>query len=365
MRVVVLGGGFAGLEFVESARRIIPDAEITMIEKRDKFLYIPSNPEILSGKVTPDGISGDLRKFAEKHSANFVREEITSVDFASKLVKTAGREIPFDYCVVAIGAEQSYFGIPGAQEHSHSVYSLEDTIKAKVALDGDRLPKSVAVVGAGLTGVEVAGELLDFFKDKGVNGKVYLVEALQKVLPGFRDKVSNYVHEFLNKRGVEIMLNKIVKEVKAGVLSFADGSKLDFEILIWTAGVKPCSLSEKLDLPKDRRGWIETETSLLSDTKGVAAIGDIASISFGEEIAGKNVEEAERQAKHLAKNLRRLDAEKPLKPYKPINTIKYPRAFISLGEDQGVLLTKRLFLKGKFIYRMKKRLEKKYMARFE
>lgn len=363
MRIVVLGGGFAGLEFVESARRILPDAEITMVDKRDKFLYIPSNPEILSGKVTPDEISGDLRKFAEKHRANFVREEVTGVDFASKLVKTTGREILYNYCVVTIGAEQSYFGIPGAQEHSHSVYSLEDTIKAKAALD--RMPKSVAVVGAGLTGVEVVGELLDFFKDKGVDGKVYLVEALQKVLPGFRDKVSNYVHEFLNKRGVEILLNKIVKEVKEGVLSFADGSKLDFEMLIWTAGVKPCSLSEKLDLPKDRRGWIETETSLLSDTKDVAAIGDNASVSFGEEIAGKNVEEAERQAKHLAKNLRMLDAGKPLKPYKPINTIKYPRAFISLGEDQGVLLTKRLFLKGKFIYRMKKRLEKKYMARFE
>lgn len=363
MRIVVLGGGFAGLEFVESARRILPDAEITMVDKRDKFLYIPSNPEILSGKVTPDEISGDLRKFAEKHRANFVREEVTGVDFASKLVKTTGREILYNYCVVTIGAEQSYFGIPGAQEHSHSVYSLEDTIKAKTALD--RMPKSVAVVGAGLTGVEVVGELLDFFKDKGVDGKVYLVEALQKVLPGFRDKVSNYVHEFLNKRGVEILLNKIVKEVKEGALSFADGSKLDFEMLIWTAGVKPCSLSEKLDLPKDRRGWIETETSLLSDTKDVAAIGDNASVSFGEEIAGKNVEEAERQAKHLAKNLRMLDAGKPLKPYKPINTIKYPRTFISLGEDQGVLLTKRLFLKGKFIYRMKKRLEKKYMARFE
>lgn len=363
MRIVVLGGGFAGLEFVESARRILPDAEITMVDKRDKFLYIPSNPEILSGKVTPDEISGDLRKFAEKHRANFVREEVTGVDFASKLVKTTGREILYNYCVVTIGAEQSYFGIPGAQEHSHSVYSLEDTIKAKTALD--RMPKSVAVVGAGLTGVEVVGELLDFFKDKGVDGKVYLVEALQKVLPGFRDKVSNYVHEFLNKRGVEILLNKIVKEVKEGALSFADGSKLDFEMLIWTAGVKPCSLSEKLDLPKDRRGWIETETSLLSDTKDVAAIGDNASVSFGEEIAGKNVEEAERQAKHLAKNLRMLDAGKPLKPYKPINTIKYPRAFISLGEDQGVLLTKRLFLKGKFVYRMKKRLEKKYMARFE
>ncbi|MGB2726946.1 MAG: FAD-dependent oxidoreductase [Halobacteriota archaeon] len=363
MRIVVLGGGFAGLEFVESARRLLPGAEITMIDKRDKLQYLPSNPEILSGKVMPDEISGDLRKFAEKHGANFVREEVTSVDFASKLVKTTGREIPFDFCVVTIGAEQSYFGIPGAQEHSHSVYSLEDTVKAKVALD--RLPKTVAVVGAGLTGVEVVGELLDFFKDKGVDGKVYLVEALQNVLPGFRDKVSNYVHELLNNRGVEILLNKIVKEVKDGVLSFADGSKLDCEMLIWTAGVKTGTLSEKLDLPKDRRGWIETETSLLVKGKNdVAAIGDVTSVSFGEAIAGKNVEEAERQAKHLANNLRMLDAGKPLKHYKPINTIKYPRAFISLGGDQGVLLTKRLFLKGKFIYRMKKWVEKKYMARF-
>ena len=141
MRIVVLGGGFAGLEFVESARRILPGAEITMIDKRDKLQYLPSNPEILSGKVMPDEISGDLREFAEKHRANFVCEEVTGVDFASKLVKTTGREIPFDYCVVAIGAEQSYFGITGAQEHSHSVYSLEDTIKAKVVLD--RLPKRV------------------------------------------------------------------------------------------------------------------------------------------------------------------------------------------------------------------------------
>lgn len=360
MKLVVLGGGFAGVEFVENARQDFQDAEITLIDKRDKFQYLPLNPEILSGKVVPAEISGDLRKFAEGHGANFLRGEVTGVDFNSKLVKANGREIPFDHCIIATGAEQNYFGIPGAQEHSYSVYSIEDSMKAKAALD--RLPERVAVVGAGLTGIEVIGEILDFL-DK--NKKIYLVEALQRVLPGFKESISRYVYEFFNKRGIEIMLNKPVKEVKEHELYFADGSKLDFEMLIWTAGLRPSALSEKLELPKDRGGWIETETSLLvRNKKEVAAIGDIASISSDKDIAGKNVEEAERQARHLSDNLRRLASGKPMKLYKPINTVKYPRAIISLSGNRAILVTKHLFLKGKFTYRLKKYIEKRYMKKF-
>ena len=126
---------------------------------KTRLEYLAAHPEILSGKVTPDEISGDLNKFAAKIGAEFINDTVVNIDFKAKKVKTGneGREIPYDFLVISIGAEQTFFGIPGAEELSHSVNTLKGAVETKNALDKlDFSAKeiSIAVIGAGLTGVE-------------------------------------------------------------------------------------------------------------------------------------------------------------------------------------------------------------------
>ena len=126
---------------------------------KTRLEYLAAHPEILSGKVTPDEISGDLNKFAAKIGAEFINDTVVNIDFKAKTVKTenGGKEIPYDFLVISIGAEQTFFGIPGAEELSHSVNTLKGAVETKNALDKlDFSAKEIriAVIGAGLTGVE-------------------------------------------------------------------------------------------------------------------------------------------------------------------------------------------------------------------
>ncbi|MCD6387368.1 MAG: FAD-dependent oxidoreductase, partial [Methanophagales archaeon] len=193
MRAVILGCGFAGLSVASALSAKSRGVEILMIDRRERFEYLPSLPEILSGKVSADEITGSLREFATKIGAEFLQREVKSVDFKAKEVvarssNSSEERIPYDFLVVAVGAELAFFGIQGAEEHALSVYSLNATLKTRKRLEEAVQKEGVkcVVVGAGLTGVEVAGELVDFFSGRGCEAsRVLLVEMAQRILPAF------------------------------------------------------------------------------------------------------------------------------------------------------------------------------------
>jgi NADH dehydrogenase len=220
------------------------------------------------------------------------------------------------------------------------------------------------VIGAGLTGVEVAGELVDYFKNRGASARIYLVEMMPRVLPAFpRENVANYVEKFLSARSVEIMTETAVQEVTAHEILFKDGRKLPYDLIIWTAGVKPNSLLEKLDIPK-MKGWLKVDSYLrVEGMDDVFAVGDTAYFERDGVRSGQNVEEAEKQGKIAAKNILRAIKREKLREYKPKNTIQNPRAFISLGDDKAVVYSAKIMFKV-FAYRLKKLVERRYMKRF-
>ncbi len=172
MKVVVLGSGFGGAGVASELQKRSKDLGITMIDRRARLEYPAAHPEILSGKVTPEEISGDLNKFTAKI---------------------------------------------GAEELSHSVNTLKGAVETKNALDKlDFSAKEIriAVIGAGLTGVEVVGELIDYLRDKEASAKISIVEMMPRVLPTFStENVSNYVAKFLSDGGIEILTETAVQEV--------------------------------------------------------------------------------------------------------------------------------------------------------
>ena len=366
MKIVVLGCGFGGVEVARELRKRSKELDIIMIDRRVRLEYQAAHPEILSAKVTPDEISGDLNNFASEIGAEFIHDTVVDLDFKAKKVKTSGngREIPYDFLVIAIGAEQTFFGIPGAEALSCSVNTLKGAVETKNALDQlDYIKKiNIAVIGAGLTGVEVAGEVNDYFDDRGAEAKIYLVEMMPRILHTFpNEKVSKYVAKTIADRGVEILTETAVQEVGEKAITFTDGSKRPYDLVIWTAGIKPNRLLEKLDIPKEN-GWIKAD-SYLRVSECVFAVGDALCFECAGVRSGQNVEEAERQGKVAAANIIRTIKGVRLTRYRPKNTIQNPRAFLSLGSDKAVMYFNGIVLTV-FAYRLKKFVEHRYMKRF-
>jgi len=372
MKVLVVGCGFGGLEAACTLRKQAKELEVIMIDRKPRFDYQPVYPELLSGKVTPEEISGDLKQFATKIGAEFIHAEVVNIDFRAKKVKTEataggkGRDIPYDVLLLAIGAEQTFFGIPGAEEHSCSVNTLKNAIAAKNALDDlDHAKKNVIpVIGAGLTGVEVAGELVDYFTDRNAPVRIYLVELMPRILPGFpKENVATYVSTFLSDRGVEILTETAVQEVNERKILFKDGRELLYDLIIWTAGIKPNRLLEKLEISKVK-GWLKVDPYLRAEgMNDVFAVGDTAFFEREGVRSGQNVEEAAGQGKIAAENIIRSMKGKKLKLYRPKNTIQNPQALISLGDGKGVIYLRGMMV-TLFAYRLKKFVEHRYMRSF-
>ena len=376
MKVVVLGCGFGGVEVARTLRKQAKELEIIMIDRRTRFGYLPSYPELLSGKVTPEDISGDLNKFATKIGAEFIHAEVVNIDFRNKEVKIKDKskskaedkvkDISYDFLVLSIGAEQTFFGIPGAEEISCSVNTLEAAMETKNALDKLDYSKelSILVIGAGLTGVEVAGELVDYFRSGGATASIYLVEMMPRMLPAFpHESVANYVAKFLSVRGVAIMTETAVQGVIEHEILFKGGRKLPYDIIVWTAGVKPNSLLEKLEVPKVK-GWMKVDPYLrVEGMDDVFAVGDTAYFEREGVRSGQNVEEAEEQGKVAAENIQSTIKGRKLREYRPRNTMQNPRAFISLGDDKAVAYSSKIAFTV-FAYRIKKFVERRYMKRF-
>jgi NADH dehydrogenase len=372
MKVVVLGCGFGGLEAARALREEAKELEIIMVDRSTRFEYQPAYPELLSGKVTPDEITGDLSRFAAKLGARFIHAEVVDIDFQAKLVKARDtvqgeeKDIAYDFLVIALGAEQTFFGIPGAEEFSHTVHTLQATLATRdalVALEQAAKP-AIMVIGAGLNGVEVAGELVDYFKDRRLAAQICLIEMMPRMLPTCPyNRVAICVEEFLCARGVEALTETAVQEVSEQEITFKNGQKLPYDLIIWTAGIKPNSLLEKLDLPKEK-GWLKVDQYLrVEGMEEVFAVGDTAYFERDGVCAGQNVEEAEGQGRVAAKNIIRILNGKELSVYKPKNTRENPRALISLGGDKAVAFSgNRMF--RPFAYLIKKFVEWRYMRRF-
>jgi NADH dehydrogenase FAD-containing subunit len=170
-RIVIIGGGFGGLEAAFSLTGLLKrSCEITLIDRSAYHSFIPSIHLIVSGKVTADEIRIPLKTVLGAAGMTFVQDEALTVNAEKREVTARGKTIAYDYLVISSGAENNYFGVPGAEEFSHRFRTPEDAerIREKLvrSLAGEATCRFV-LAGAGTEGVEVAGEVLDLIRGEG------------------------------------------------------------------------------------------------------------------------------------------------------------------------------------------------------
>jgi NADH dehydrogenase len=297
-RIVVLGGGFAGLNAAHALRLV--DADVTLLDKNNYHTFQPLLYQVSTAYLPPEEVGSALRAIFRRQANLTVRVgELAEVDWAQRVLRCQdGSSIDFDYLILAAGAETNFFGVPGMREHAWPLYTLTDAVRLRRHLlstleraarnsrpddtgSGGR-PIRVVVVGGGPTGVETAGALSSMAHEvvgPAARLGVTLVEAGPRLLSALSPRSSQRALIDLCHRRVDVRLNRSVKAADACGVVLSGGERISTDTVIWAAGVQANSLSRALGLKLNRRGQIIVDPQLqVHDHPGVFAAGDFAAI---------------------------------------------------------------------------------------
>jgi NADH:ubiquinone reductase (H+-translocating) len=340
-RVVIVGGGFAGIAAAHALRHA--DVEVLLIDRRNHHIFQPLLYQVATAVLSPAEIAAPIRQLeAKQRNVTVLLAEVTAVDVASRTIEAASpgagvRKVAFDYLVVATGMRPSYFGHDEFARYAPGLKSLTDaeTIRAKILGafelaattedEGERARQMTFVlVGAGATGVELAGSLADlvkvtlrgnFRRIDPSKSAIILLDAGNRVLPTFAEAVSHKVARRLTKLGVKVMTGVKVETVDdQGVV--AGGSRIPSATVLWTAGVAASPIPKMLGTKTDRAGRALVDPFLkVVDAPGVFVIGDAASVTQNGHpvpgVAQAAIQEGQYVGRLIASELKGRELKRP------------------------------------------------------
>jgi NADH:ubiquinone reductase (H+-translocating) len=370
IKIVIVGNGFGGVYALKNLHKLFhdsPDVHITLVGETNFFLFTPLLHEVATGSIHPENIVELIHKVIDCCLDDFHQGRVESVNLDEHTVTLGDKVLSYDYLVLAPGAETDFYNIPGAEEYTLPLKSLEDAIAIKNRLidqierasyisDRDERKKqlSYVIVGGGPTGVELAAEITEFVKDtfrsyypKDVieDISITLIQRAGELMPQFSPVIRAKSLTVLERKGVRVLLGRAVSKVTDSSIEIDGTETLPASIVIWVAGVKPANIKFNREVGKDHAGKLIVDQYLaLPGANNVFAIGDLA--SFVPEGATSPLpalaQVAVRQAKTAARNIERSVKGKPLQSFKYSSL----GSLVSLGRWMAVGEVKNLHLSG-------------------
>lgn len=360
-RVVIIGGGFGGAYAAqELSRRANGEIEVTLLDRNNYMLFYPLLVEAGVGAVEPRHVVVPLRKFLPR--GDFRMAEVQKVDLKKKQIEyhVIGCDSPelihFDHLVFALGSVTKIpTTIPGLREHGFELKSLVDAVELRdrairmlelantmeSAQDRRDLLR-VIVVGANFTGIELAGEYHAFLTELSRDYphvsesdiQMMVLEYADRILPAVDQKLAEWAHQTLVKRGVDIRTKISISEVGEKYAVLTTGERIPTQTVVWAAGIAPHPMVASIEgMPLNQKGYIECERDLrVKGFEDVWAIGDSATVfdENGKPYAA-TAQNASRQGPHVAKNILNAMAGRPLKSF----DFKVLGSFAAIGRRQA------------------------------
>ncbi|MFQ5584904.1 MAG: NAD(P)/FAD-dependent oxidoreductase [Calditrichia bacterium] len=342
-RVIIIGGGFGGLY----AARILGNTplEVILIDRRNYHLFQPLLYQVATGGLSPGDIASPIRAVLRRYrNIQVLKGEVGDIDPETQRVITTDKAIPYDSLIVAVGAQQHYFGHDEWAKYSPGLKGVEDALKIRRRIfsafeaaercDDPRHQEAYltfVIIGGGATGVELAGTLgelahttlkRDFRRIDPTRAKIILLEGGQRILPAFPPELSRKAERALGKLGVTIKTKTMVTKVEQGKVHVLESSKeqtIAAETILWAAGIKihPLAreLAERTSAETDKMGRIVVSEYLtIPGFDNIFVIGDMAHFSHqtGEPLPGI-APIAMQQGRYAARTIiNRLKGKKPL-----------------------------------------------------
>jgi len=336
-RIVIVGSGFGGLKAAQSLARM--PVKITVVDRKNHHTFQPLLYQVATAGLSPAEIAAPIRQvLAKQNNLDVLLGEVIGFDVERRLVKLHEGEIHYDYLVVAAGASHAYFGHDDWEPLAPGLKTVEDALEMRrrmllafevaereALLTGRHWPLNFVIVGAGPTGVELAGTLADIARHSLSNNfrgidprktRVLLVEAGPSVLSTYPEDLRASAVRQLHHLGVEVRTNSPVTNVGEGFVEVGD-ERVPASVVLWAAGVSASPLGRALGAPVDRAGRVLVEADLsVPGHREIFVIGDLASLNSAEGAQLPGVAPvALQQGKWVARQIAADLASKPRKPF--------------------------------------------------
>ena len=338
-RIVIIGAGFGGLAAALKLAR--EPVEIVIIDRQNYHLFQPLLYQVATAALSPADIAAPIRSIVRKFdNISVLLDTVTDIHRSRRQVETlAGRQIEYDYLIVATGATHNYFGHDEWQPFAPGLKRIEDATdlrrrillafeRAEIEEDAERRTAlmTFVIVGAGPTGVEMAGAVAeltrhtlarDFRRIKTEDARILLVDNGDRILRSFPESLSEIAHRSLESMGVELILNANVDEIECdGIRIGAD--RIPTRTVVWSAGVKASPVGQWLDVETDRAGRVMVDAHLLlPEDESIYVIGDTCAHRNpdGQDTPGL-APAAKQQGQYVARHLKaRISRRRPPPPF--------------------------------------------------
>ena len=324
--VVVLGSGYAGTGAVKRLESVLDDeADITWVSDVDHHLVLHESHRCIRNPEVREKITFDVAEI-KSPSTRFVQGQVTDIDADERsLTLEDGSTVDYDYLLVGFGSRTAFFGIDGLEEHSLTLKSLQDALDiheavTEAAREASRSdPAQVVVGGAGLSGIQSAGEIAEFRDKHRAPVDIHLVEGLDNVFPNNDPVVQAKLRKLLEEKDIEIHTGEFIGEVDSETVYVGDETELEYDVLLWAGGITGQGAAETVEVDKDERSnRIESASNFRTSDERIFAIGDAALVeqAGSDQPAPPTAQAAWQAAEVAGENIARAVRGQPLKEWR-------------------------------------------------
>lgn len=328
-RIVIIGGGFAGLYTYKYLRRLLrgtPGVHVTLVSEHNYFLFTPLLHEVATGSLSMGSVVEPIRSVLDITSSDFCKGRVKRIVLSSRRVETSAGDLSYDYLVIALGSETNFHNCPGAAEHAFTLKTLADAVRLKNHIIAEfeaathsseeerRTRGGIVVIGGGPTGVELAAELAEFSShtlvptycpERCAKPSITLLDHSARVLGRSDERMSAYAERVLEEQGVVVRTGVSVAEVSPEGVLLKNGERIRARTVVWVAGVRPRTPRFSSSTIVDGDGRIPVDALLrVRGYENVFALGDVAAVTDAHGVRVPDLaQSASKEAKITAHNI--------------------------------------------------------------
>ncbi|MDD5730687.1 MAG: FAD-dependent oxidoreductase [Candidatus Omnitrophica bacterium] len=316
-KVLIIGGGFAGLSAAQKLCRYKKTFNISLIDKQAQFNFLPMLPDVIGRRVNPGRLVYGLEDIGARFGFEFIRGAVTSVDLKMKLVQTSSGPLKYDYLIIASGSETNFYNNRVIEKYACKLDNAEDSRKILQTLNDSDFDEYV-VSGGGYTGIEIAISIKEYLSRRAKAKRVIIVERQPNILGMLPEWMKSYALSNLQKLGIEVLCNNTVEKIEGRRVFLSGKETFENALLIWCAGVRTADFVQAQEARKNPQGRLIVDGYLRLDEFCFVA-GDAACVASGQGFLRMAVQFAITEGRVAAENIKNLVYKRPLKKYRPLD----------------------------------------------